>query len=52
VAIATRKKVFAEIAATKERAYGFHIPWPGLGVVTPNGRKGYQWIPSTWRWDF
>ena len=51
-AVASRKKVFAEIAATKERAYGFHLPWPGLGVVVPNGRKGYQWIPSTWRWDF
>lgn len=52
VAIATRKKVFAEIAVTKERAYGFHLPWPGLGVVVPNGRKGYQWIPSSHRWDF
>ena len=51
-AIATRKKVFAEIAATKERAYGFHLPWPGLGVVIPNGRKGYQWVPSSHRWDF
>jgi glyoxylase-like metal-dependent hydrolase (beta-lactamase superfamily II) len=52
VAIATRKKVFAEIAATKERAYGFHLPWPGLGIVIPNGRKGYQWVPSSHRWDF
>jgi glyoxylase-like metal-dependent hydrolase (beta-lactamase superfamily II) len=51
-AIATRKKVFAEIAVTKERAYGFHLPWPGIGVVVPNGRKGYQWIPSAHRWDF
>ena len=51
-AVASRKKVFAEIAATKERAFGFHLPWPGLGIVAPNGRKGYQWIPSTWRWDF
>jgi glyoxylase-like metal-dependent hydrolase (beta-lactamase superfamily II) len=52
VAVATRKKVFAEIAATKERAYGFHLPWPGLGIVIPNGRKGYQWVPSSHRWDF
>lgn len=52
VAVAIRKKVFAEIAATKERAYGFHLPWPGLGVVIPNGRKGYQWVPSSHRWDF
>lgn len=52
VAIATRKKVFAEIAATRERAYGFHLPWPGLGVVIPNGRKGYQWVAESHRWDF
>lgn len=52
VAVTTRKKVFAEIAATKERAFGFHLPWPGLGIVVPNGRKGYQWVPSSHRWDF
>lgn len=52
VAVATRKKVFAEIATTKERAFGFHLPWPGLGIVIPNGRKGYQWVPSSHRWDF
>lgn len=52
VAVATRKKVFAEIATTRERIYGFHLPWPGLGVLIPNGRKGYQWVPSSHRWDF
>jgi glyoxylase-like metal-dependent hydrolase (beta-lactamase superfamily II) len=52
VAIATRRKIFAEIATTRERIYGFHLPWPGLGVVIPNGRKGYQWVPSSHRWDF
>ena len=53
VAIATRRKVFAEIAATRERIYGFHLPWPGLGVVIPNGSgKGYGWVPSSHRWDF
>ena len=52
VAIATRKKFFSELSATKERAYGFHLPWPGLGVVVPNGRKGYQWIPASHRWDY
>ncbi len=51
-AIATRKKIFAGIAATREPAYGFHLPWPGLGIVIPNGKKGYQWVPSSHRWDF
>ncbi|MDH4444701.1 MAG: MBL fold metallo-hydrolase [Akkermansiaceae bacterium] len=51
-AIAARKKVFAELALTHERTFGFHLPWPGLGIIAPNGRKGYQWIPASWRWDF
>lgn len=51
-AIATRKKVFAEIAATRERIYGFHLPWPGLGVVIPDGKKSYQWVAESHRWDF
>ncbi len=51
-AVASRRKVFAEISATRERAYGFHLPWPGLGVVTSNGKQGYQWLPESWRWDF
>lgn len=51
-AVAARKKHFAEIAVTKERAFGFHLPWPGLGVVTSNGKQGYQWLPESWRWDF
>lgn len=52
VAIATRRRIFAEIAATREHIFGFHLPWPGLGIVIPNGRKGYQWVPSSHRWDF
>jgi len=46
IAIATRKKVFA---ATRECIYRFHLPWPGLGVVIPNGRKGYQWVAESHR---
>jgi len=52
VAVATRRKIFAEIAVTREHVFGFHLPWPGLGIVIPNGRKGYQWVPSSHRWDF
>ena len=51
-AIASRRKHFAQLAATRERAYGFHLPWPGLGVVASDGKQGYQWLPESWRWDF
>lgn len=50
-AIDTRRKVFAEIGATRERAYGFHLPWPGLGVIVPKGKDSYLWSAESWRWD-
>ena len=49
VAIDTRKKVFAELATTHERAYGFHLPWPGIGRVARNG-TGYAWEGERWSW--
>lgn len=45
----TRKKVFSKLAATHERAYGFHLPWPGLGRVTTRG-TGYGWEAERWSW--
>lgn len=48
-AIDTRKKLFAKLAATHERCYGFHLPWPGIGRIAPNG-KGYTWQAERWSW--
>jgi glyoxylase-like metal-dependent hydrolase (beta-lactamase superfamily II) len=48
-AIETRKKLFAQIAAANERAFGFHLPWPGLGRIRPQG-GGYIWEPERWSW--
>jgi glyoxylase-like metal-dependent hydrolase (beta-lactamase superfamily II) len=48
-AVATRKRIFGELAATGARAYGFHVPWPGLGRVLPQG-AGYQWEIERWSW--
>ncbi len=49
LAIDTRKKVFAQAAASGVRSYGFHVPWPGLGRVLPAG-EAYQWYPERWTW--
>jgi glyoxylase-like metal-dependent hydrolase (beta-lactamase superfamily II) len=49
VAVATRKKVFGRIAATRERAYGFHLPWPGIGRVLPDG-TAFRWSDERWSW--
>jgi len=48
-AIETRKKLFAQLAATNERSYGFHLPWPGIGRITPRG-NGYAWEGERWSW--
>lgn len=48
-AINTRKKLFAELAGTHERAYGFHLPWPGLGRIAFNG-PSYVWQGERWSW--
>lgn len=49
VAIHTRKKLFTELAAKNERAYGFHLPWPGIGRVLPQG-DGFAWEGERWSW--
>lgn len=48
-AIDTRKKLFTQLAATHERAYGFHLPWPGLGRVMKRG-TGFAWEGERWSW--
>lgn len=48
-AVDTRKKVFAQLAQTNERAYGFHLPWPGIGRILPKG-EGYTWVGERWSW--
>ena len=49
LAVATRKKVFSRIATTRERAYGFHLPWPGIGRVLPAG-NAFEWSEERWSW--
>ncbi len=49
VAVAVRKKVFQRLAGTRERAYGFHLPWPGVGRVLPKG-AGYKWEQERFSW--
>lgn len=48
-AIATRKKIFVDLSTSHERAYGFHLPFPGLGRVA-RADRGYTWQPERWTW--
>lgn len=45
-AIATRRHYFEVLSQSRQRAFGCHLPWPGLGFVKKNG-QAYQWIPQT-----
>lgn len=47
--VKTRKKLFTRMAAERSRAYGFHLPWPGLGTVVPKGEQ-YAWVPERFSW--
>lgn len=48
-AVKTRQKLFKGIAKEKTRAFGFHLPWPGLGTVVPKGDQ-YAWVPERFSW--
>lgn len=43
-AIATREKIFAEVAKNKLWVAGAHLPFPGIGHVRAEA-KGYAWVP-------
>lgn len=47
MAAATRKKTLAVLAATRQKVFGYHLPWPGIGHVKTQG-NGYEWIPEAY----
>ncbi|MFT3830124.1 MAG: MBL fold metallo-hydrolase [Opitutaceae bacterium] len=50
LAAATRKQVFAQLAAEGVRVFGSHVPFPGLGriVALAAGGEQYRWVPEDW----
>ncbi|MCU0797938.1 MAG: MBL fold metallo-hydrolase [Akkermansiaceae bacterium] len=49
LAVETRRRFWTEAAGRRSRCFGFHLPWPGLGRILPEG-KGYRWWAEAWRW--
>jgi glyoxylase-like metal-dependent hydrolase (beta-lactamase superfamily II) len=43
--VANREKLLARLAASKERIFAPHFPFPGVGTIGKAG-KGYVWQPS------
>jgi glyoxylase-like metal-dependent hydrolase (beta-lactamase superfamily II) len=43
----TRESVFHQLAESRERVFGFHLPFPGLGSVVRTN-TGYRWLQEDW----
>jgi glyoxylase-like metal-dependent hydrolase (beta-lactamase superfamily II) len=43
LAVGVRKKYFEELAQSRKRAFGSHLPWPGLGFVKKTN-DSYEWV--------
>lgn len=48
-AIATRRRIFSQVASDRTLVMGYHFPFPGLGYVETAG-SAYRWIPIPWTW--
>ncbi|AYB35107.1 MBL fold metallo-hydrolase [Chryseolinea soli] len=46
-AMATRKKVLADLSKGGKRTFGYHLPWPGIGHVRKQG-EGYEWVAEAY----
>ena len=44
-AIATRKAIMKETAASQSLVAGMHLPFPGIGHVRAEGKGSYAWVP-------
>jgi len=44
-AVATRKALFHELAASGTLVAGMHLPFPGIGRIRPDGQDSYAWVP-------
>ena len=49
-AIATRKKIFAQVAREGIEVSGSHMPFPAIGHIA-KADSGYRWLPELWRWS-
>ncbi|HLP25218.1 MAG TPA: MBL fold metallo-hydrolase [Acidobacteriota bacterium] len=48
LAVRTREAVFQTLAASRERVFGFHLPFPGLGSIARSATGGFRWIAEDW----
>jgi len=47
-AVSSRKQLFEELAASRTRVIGYHLPFPGIGHIQAKS-AGFEWVPEPWR---
>ncbi len=47
-AVATRRRLLDQAAATRQRLFFFHAPFPGVAYVVKTG-DGYEYLPALWQ---
>ena len=50
VAVKTRKRLIDMAATDRLLVAAYHIPFPGVGHIVPNG-PSHRWVPLTWQWE-
>lgn len=46
---ATRQAVLARLAEERIPFIGYHMPFPALGFIAPNGEGSYRFVPATYQ---
>ena len=44
-----RKKILQMAASQGLPAVGYHLPFPGLGMIARKG-AAFRWLPANWQW--
>jgi len=48
---ATRQAVLARLADEQIPFIGYHMPFPAIGFIAPNGEGSYRFVPATYQFD-
>ena len=46
LAVSTRENVLKKFAASEERLFGYHLPWPGFGYIHKDNYR-YSWVSES-----
>ena len=50
-AVATRKRILAQVADDQMPSIGYHMPFPAVGFVERSG-DSFRWVPASYQFNF